>query len=59
MIEWTDTTPPLKNILDPITLYWFTESFPRCIYNYREVFFLYFSSSVTAYTNTKRADIWP
>lgn len=36
-IEWTDETPPLKKILDSITLYWFTESFPRCIYTYREV----------------------
>jgi hypothetical protein len=35
--EWTDETPPLKQILDSITLYWFTESFPRCIYVYREV----------------------
>ncbi|KAK5418788.1 hypothetical protein LTR06_002538 [Exophiala xenobiotica] len=35
-IEWTDETPPLKNILDSLTLYWFTQSFPRCIYAYRE-----------------------
>ncbi|KAK5209300.1 hypothetical protein LTR41_004836 [Exophiala xenobiotica] len=35
-IEWTDETPPLKNILDSVTLYWFTQSFPRCIYAYRE-----------------------
>ncbi|KAJ9615925.1 hypothetical protein H2200_002002 [Cladophialophora chaetospira] len=34
--EWTDETPPLDKILDSITLYWFTESFPRCIYCYRE-----------------------
>ncbi|ETI25700.1 hypothetical protein G647_02474 [Cladophialophora carrionii CBS 160.54] len=34
--EWTDETPPLTQILDSITLYWFTESFPRCIYCYRE-----------------------
>ncbi|EXJ57262.1 hypothetical protein A1O7_07609 [Cladophialophora yegresii CBS 114405] len=34
--EWTDETPPLTKILDSITLYWFTESFPRCIYCYRE-----------------------
>lgn len=36
LIEWTDETPPLKNILDSVTLYWFTQSFPRCIYAYRE-----------------------
>ncbi|KAH0832487.1 hypothetical protein AYO21_05169 [Fonsecaea monophora] len=35
-IEWTDETPPLKKILDSVSLYWFTESFPRCIYCYRE-----------------------
>ncbi|KAK5102725.1 hypothetical protein LTS08_003525 [Lithohypha guttulata] len=35
-ITWTDTTPSLEQILDSITLYWFTHSFPRCIYPYRE-----------------------
>ncbi|KAF2636609.1 alpha/beta-hydrolase [Massarina eburnea CBS 473.64] len=36
-ITWTDTTPPLDDILDSITLYWFTKSFPRCIYIYRHL----------------------
>ncbi|KAF2112622.1 Alpha/Beta hydrolase protein [Lophiotrema nucula] len=35
-ITWTDTTPPLDQILDSVTLYWFTKSFPRCIYIYRQ-----------------------
>ncbi|KAF2708440.1 alpha/beta-hydrolase [Pleomassaria siparia CBS 279.74] len=35
-ITWTDETPPLDDILDSVTLYWFTQSFPRCIYPYRE-----------------------
>ncbi|KIW44806.1 uncharacterized protein PV06_03252 [Exophiala oligosperma] len=35
-IEWTDVTPPLDQILDSISLYWFTQSFARCIYTYRE-----------------------
>lgn len=35
-ITWTDTTPPLEDILDSITLYWFTQSFPRCIFPYRQ-----------------------
>lgn len=35
-ITWTDTTPQLDDILDSVTLYWFTQSFPRCIYPYRE-----------------------
>ncbi|KEF61011.1 uncharacterized protein A1O9_02575 [Exophiala aquamarina CBS 119918] len=36
-IEWSDETPPLDEILDDVTLYWFTETFPRCIYPYRPV----------------------
>lgn len=36
-IEWSDETPSLDEILDDITLYWFTETFPRCIYAYRPV----------------------
>ncbi|KAI1617161.1 Alpha/Beta hydrolase protein [Exophiala viscosa] len=35
-IQWTDETPFLEDILDDVTLYWFTQSFPRCIYIYRE-----------------------
>ncbi|KAF2722235.1 alpha/beta-hydrolase [Polychaeton citri CBS 116435] len=37
-IQWSDVTPPLDEILDSVTLYWFTESFPRSIYPYRHVF---------------------
>lgn len=33
-LQWTDTSPPLDDILDSVTLYWFTESFPRAIYPY-------------------------
>lgn len=36
-IAWTDETPSLEDILDDMTLCWFTQSFPRCIYPYREV----------------------
>lgn len=37
---WTDpkTRPPIDDILDSITLYWFTQSFARCIYPYREFY---------------------
>lgn len=35
---WTDTTPSLDDILDSVTLYWYTDSFPRCIYPYRQFF---------------------
>ncbi|KAF2165146.1 hypothetical protein M409DRAFT_24535 [Zasmidium cellare ATCC 36951] len=34
-LEWTDEDPPLQEILDSVTLYWMTETFPRCIYPYR------------------------
>lgn len=37
-MQWSDTTPPLDEILDGVTLYWFTESFPRSIYGYRQFF---------------------
>ena len=35
-LEWTDEDPSLDTILEAISLYWFTETFPRCIYPYRE-----------------------
>lgn len=36
-LEWTDDDPPLDKILDDVTLYWLTDTFPRCIYPYRGV----------------------
>ncbi|KAL4937998.1 hypothetical protein BDV06DRAFT_226412 [Aspergillus oleicola] len=36
LIQWPDAPLPKTTILDLITLYWFTESFPRAIYPYRE-----------------------
>lgn len=38
MIQWTDKTPAIDEILDSVTLYWFTQSFPRAIYPYRQFF---------------------
>lgn len=35
-LEWTDKDPPFDDILDSVTLYWFTQSFPRSIYPYRQ-----------------------
>lgn len=35
-ITWTDETPSTEAILDSITLYWFTKSFSRCIFPYRQ-----------------------
>ncbi|KZF25282.1 alpha/beta-hydrolase [Xylona heveae TC161] len=35
-LEWTDEDPPLETILESITLYWLTETFPTAIYPYRE-----------------------
>ncbi|CAN9340550.1 unnamed protein product [Alternaria alternata] len=37
-LEWTDEDPSLNTILTDISLYWFTESFARSIYPYRELF---------------------
>ncbi|KAK1076513.1 hypothetical protein LTR33_008880 [Friedmanniomyces endolithicus] len=37
-LEWTDDDPPLETILESVTLYWLTDTFPRCIYPYRGMF---------------------
>lgn len=37
-LAWTDASPPLDSVLDSVTLYWFTNSFPRGIYPYRQLF---------------------
>lgn len=36
--EWTDTPLGPQEILDSVMLYWLTETFPRCIYPYIELF---------------------
>lgn len=36
-LQWSDQSPPLDEILDSVSLYWFTESFPRCICEYHPV----------------------
>ncbi|KAL4810130.1 Alpha/Beta hydrolase protein [Aspergillus unguis] len=35
-LQWPDAPIPKQTILECVTLYWFTESFPRAIYPYRE-----------------------
>ncbi|OJJ69918.1 hypothetical protein ASPBRDRAFT_678370 [Aspergillus brasiliensis CBS 101740] len=37
-LDWAGETIPLETILESVTLYWFTETFPRSIYHYRENF---------------------
>ena len=34
-LEWTDEDPPLEKILEDVTLYWLTETIPRCFYHNR------------------------
>lgn len=36
-LEWTETPPPLDTILTNISLYWFSQGFPRSIYPYRQI----------------------
>ncbi|KIW41832.1 uncharacterized protein PV06_05439 [Exophiala oligosperma] len=36
--DWTDTTPPLITILETATLYWLTDTLPRSLYPYRDLF---------------------
>ncbi|KAF2225936.1 Alpha/Beta hydrolase protein [Elsinoe ampelina] len=37
-LEWSDEDPPLDQILESISLYWLTDTFPRCIYPYRSLY---------------------
>ncbi|KAL0632067.1 hypothetical protein Q9L58_009052 [Maublancomyces gigas] len=37
LLEWTDVDPPVEKILQLVTMWWFTETFPRSIYPYREL----------------------
>ncbi|EMC97765.1 hypothetical protein BAUCODRAFT_31760 [Baudoinia panamericana UAMH 10762] len=34
-LEWTDEDPSVDEILTSVSLYWLTDTFPRCIYPYR------------------------
>ena len=45
---WADaeTRPPIDDILDSLTLYWFTQSFARCMYPYRE----FYNNTPSTYT---------
>lgn len=36
-LDWVNDSLPLDTILEFVSLYWFTKSFPRAIYPYREV----------------------
>ncbi|EXJ72840.1 uncharacterized protein A1O5_03988 [Cladophialophora psammophila CBS 110553] len=35
ILEWTDEDPPLDKILEGVTLYWLTDTVPRCFYHNR------------------------
>lgn len=38
-LDWVDDPLALEDILESVTLYWLTETFPRAIYTYRQVNF--------------------
>ena len=38
MLEWSDDDVPIEEILTNVSLYWFTQSYPRSIYPYRGLF---------------------
>ncbi|KAJ6445435.1 IQ calmodulin-binding motif [Purpureocillium lavendulum] len=40
-LEWTDDDPTLEKILESVTLYWLTDTIPRCFYHNRSVPFPY------------------
>lgn len=37
ILEWTDEDPPLEKILESVSLYWLTDTMPRCMYHNRGV----------------------
>lgn len=37
-LDWTDQDPPLDVILESVSLYWLTETFPTSTYPYRQLF---------------------
>lgn len=37
-LEWTDADPSTEDILRAVSLYWLTDTYPRCIYPYRGYF---------------------
>lgn len=37
MLAWTDGDVPLEKILEGVTLYWMTDTMPRCMYHNRAV----------------------
>lgn len=37
-LEWSDESPSVDSILEALSLYWFTDTFPSSIYIYRERF---------------------
>ncbi|WPG99507.1 alpha/beta-hydrolase [Acrodontium crateriforme] len=36
-LEWSDEDPSVDEILQSVSLYWLTDTFPRCIYPYRGI----------------------
>ncbi|KAI5846461.1 epoxide hydrolase [Morchella snyderi] len=51
--DWTDETPPIEKILEIVTLWWLTETMPRSIYAYRQIFIEKRNMNGIALTNTK------
>jgi hypothetical protein len=37
-LEWSDKDPDVDEILRSVSLYWLTDTFPRCIYPYRQLY---------------------
>ncbi|KIW04382.1 uncharacterized protein PV09_04666 [Verruconis gallopava] len=37
-LEWPENHVSVDEVLTGVTLYWFTDSFPRCSYTYRDTF---------------------
>nr|POE93043.1 putative phospholipid-transporting atpase neo1 [Quercus suber] len=60
-LQWTDEDPPMDEILDSATLYWFTDSLPRSIYPYRQFYGVPpkpFHSNPTYYINKPLGYSW-
>jgi hypothetical protein len=55
-LEWTDETPPLKEVLASVSLYWLTDTCPRAIYPYREVSYAFLSYLLTYFCTNYTID---
>ncbi|TGZ82535.1 alpha/beta-hydrolase [Ascodesmis nigricans] len=53
-LDWTELDPPIESILELVSLYWFTETYPTSIYAYRQIFTATDHGDLTAQNKIKK-----